>query len=196
MLGHARGDTGQTGGEQVAVSGEQTVDVSGKGGQRLRVEFVPMGGQEVVVENIDQDRAGMAETRLQTLPAGTARGADGSEGVDAAVQAQPGDDPGRMTRIERALDEVPHQPAKLQLRIGTGEIEVDEVVQGGRGAQLVREVEGTGVPSATWAGRSANWASRLVARVLKAARLALEIGSAAMLCTLWGLTGALLRVIR
>ena len=196
MLGHARGDAGQAGGEQVAVGGEQTINVGGKGGQRLWVEFVPMGGQEVVVEDVDQYCSGMAEARMQTLPAGAAMRADGSEGVDAAVQAQPGDDPGRMTRIERSLDEVPHQPAKLQLRVGTGEIEMDEVVQGGRGVQLVREVEGTGVPSATWAGRSANWTSRLVARVLKAARLALEIGSAAMLCTLWGLTGALLRVIR
>ena len=196
MLGHAWGDADQAGREQVAVSGEQTVDFSGKGRQRLRVEFVPMDGQEVIVEDIDQDRAGMAEARLQTLPAGTAMGADGSEGVDTAVQAQAGEDAGRIPRRERALDEVPHQPAKPQLRVGAGKIEVDEVIQGVRGVQLVREVEGTGVPSATWAEGSANWANRLVARVLKAARLALEIGSAAMLRTLWGLTGAPLRVIR
>jgi len=53
----------------------------------------------------------MAETRMQTPAAGPAIGADGSKGVDAAVQAQSGDDPGGMPGRKRTLDEVPHQPA-------------------------------------------------------------------------------------
>ena len=113
---------------------QQAVGIGGEGGEGLRLECVPVNGKEVVVEDVDQHRAGMAETGVQAPAAGAAVRAGGGQAVDGAVQAQTGDDAGRVAVIERPLDEIPHQPPQPQLRVGAGEVEVDKVIHGPPGS--------------------------------------------------------------
>lgn len=89
----------------------------------------PVCCEKVVVENVDDDAAAMPEFRVQPLPALAGVGAVLGEAVDATVKVQPQSYFWGINRGNRAFDKVAHQAAELNLRLGSGKIEVYEVIQ-------------------------------------------------------------------
>ncbi|MPN45012.1 hypothetical protein SDC9_192579 [bioreactor metagenome] len=88
----------------------------------------------MVVEHVHHDPRHPAPFAADPGAAG-AKGRMGfSVGVDCPVQAQPLSEPrGQVGRggVEGPFDEIAHQPAQAQQRVGAGEDGVGEVVHGG-----------------------------------------------------------------
>lgn len=83
----------------------------------------------MIVEDVDDDAATVAEFWLEALPALPGVGAVLGKTVYAAVQQQTTGKPGREVGRDGAFDEVAHQTAELQFRVCPGKVEVDQVIQ-------------------------------------------------------------------
>jgi len=84
----------------------------------------------MIVEDIDDNASTMTEFRVEPLPALSGMRAVLGQTVDTAMQVQ---SEGEFLWIEGrygAFDEVTHQATELKLRVFSGQVEVNKVIQG------------------------------------------------------------------
>lgn len=118
---HARQGGLQGRGQQGAVGLQQAVEGGGEVFEGLRVKEVPVAGQEVVVGDIDQDAAAVAQGGVQPSLAAPEGRAGFGETVDAAVLGDAAPHPGRKSLIQGPFDVVAQQRAEAAGRIGIAE---------------------------------------------------------------------------
>ena len=83
----------------------------------------------MVVEDVNDDATAVAVFRVKSLTALSGMGAVLGEAVNAAMQMQPQGQFLRVLSGDAAFDEITHQAAKLQLRILSCQVEVNQVIQ-------------------------------------------------------------------
>ena len=90
---------------------------------------MPVSGEEVIVENVDNDTASVTEFRVKPLSASACMWAVLGEAVYTTMEMQTQGDFFGIICSDAAFDKVTHQAAELNFRVRSGEVEVDEVVQ-------------------------------------------------------------------
>ena len=129
MLDHARRNNPQPFRKAMLVFLQHPVDrvgiliKAGFGEQR------PVGGQEMVIKDIDNNAATMTVLVTQSVAAAPRVCAVVGEGVYLTMKSDTLDNPGWEMVWNLTLDEIPHQTAEPVLGIRSGEIEMDEIIQ-------------------------------------------------------------------
>lgn len=126
---HAWGDALQSGGKKVVVLFENPVEAPGELLQRDFGVVVPVPGEEVIVKDIDEDRAAVTVGGIDPPQTAARNGIALGETVDAPVSLDAAPDRFRPTVIETPLDEIPQHAAEQTFFRRLGEIEVKQVVQ-------------------------------------------------------------------
>ena len=84
----------------------------------------------MIVKDIDDDATTVTKFRVESLPALAGMGAVLRQAVDTSMQMQSEGESLRIVDRYGPLDEVTHQAAELKLRVFSGQVEVNEVIQG------------------------------------------------------------------
>ena len=108
---------------------EDAVDTFCKDFQRFGVDGLPVPGQKMIIEDVDEEAAGVAQVWVEALAAAADDWVIVGITIDAAVHADAPRDGGRIFVVQGAFDKIPHQVAKFQSRVGPGQKQVKKIVQ-------------------------------------------------------------------
>lgn len=89
---------------------------------------IPVPGQEMIVEQVHHDRPEMAVNRVDSPLAPQEAIVPRGKGIDLPVDFDTTPDAWRETVVEPSLDEIPHEIADQDLRIGSGKVKVHQVI--------------------------------------------------------------------
>lgn len=104
--------------------------------ERLLADHRPIRGEQVIVEEVHNDRSITSGMGMHPLPSFQQHGMDIGEGIDGPMQTQPPFDPRAETGQVAALHGISHEVAHDHLRIAAGEVKMTEEIHADREGNL------------------------------------------------------------
>lgn len=129
VFNHARCDSLEIWRELMMIPLQDAVNIRGITFERFWRMICPGRGEKVIVENVDDDAASMAEFRVKSLPASAGVRAILGEAVDTAMQVQAHCQSLWIVGRDAALDKVTHQTTELKLGIFSRQVQMNKVIQ-------------------------------------------------------------------